>query len=156
VPARGARDPAQRTRYPHLVEGVTERERRIAEFLARLAIAERIARGELPVRRATIDTANERLVPAPYPCAPLPTPDAAPRRTLQRAIAPSQHGSSMTLTVLPSTETSTLNVTGCRHAQNNTAQQSHTKTQRINSGQTLKFPSVIYTHATKDSKLCIE
>ncbi len=76
MPARGARDPAQRTRYPHLVEGVTERERRIAEFLARLAIAERIARGELPVRRATIDTANERLVPAPYPCAPSrhPTP----------------------------------------------------------------------------------
>ena len=28
-------------------------------------IAERIARGELQVRRATIDTANERLVPAP-------------------------------------------------------------------------------------------
>ncbi len=62
---RVARAPEQRSHYPHLVEGVAERERRIAEFLARPAIAERIARGELQVRRATIDTANERLVPAP-------------------------------------------------------------------------------------------
>lgn len=61
---RAAADPAQRARYPHIAEGVSERERRIQEFLARPAIAERIAAGELQVRRATIDTANERLLPA--------------------------------------------------------------------------------------------
>lgn len=60
---RAAGDPAARARYPHLIEGVTERERRIREFLARPAIAARIAAGELVVRRAVIDTANERLTP---------------------------------------------------------------------------------------------
>ncbi len=61
---RAAADPTQRALYPHLSEGVSERERRIQEFLARPAIASRIAEGELQVQRATIDTANERLIPA--------------------------------------------------------------------------------------------
>jgi len=60
---RAAADPAQRARYPHLAEGVAERERRVAEFLARPAIAARVAAGELMVRRAVIDTANERITP---------------------------------------------------------------------------------------------
>ncbi|MFO0610302.1 MAG: carbonic anhydrase [Polyangiales bacterium] len=60
---RAAADPAQRARYPHLTEGVAERERRVGEFLARPAIAARIAAGELLVRRAVIDTANERITP---------------------------------------------------------------------------------------------
>ncbi len=59
---RAAGDAAQRARYPELTGGVAERERRIREFLARPFIAEKIAHGELMVRRATIDTANERLV----------------------------------------------------------------------------------------------
>ncbi len=58
---RVARDPERRGLYPHLVEGVTERERRVQEFLARPAIASRIARGELMVRRVEIDTHDEHL-----------------------------------------------------------------------------------------------
>lgn len=62
---RAAASPSLSAQFPRLTEGVRERERRIAEFLARPLIAEHIARGELQVRRAQIDTASEQLVPAP-------------------------------------------------------------------------------------------
>jgi hypothetical protein len=62
---RAAADASQRGLYPQLTAGVFEREARIREFLARPAIAERIARGELMVRRARIDTENGHLTPTP-------------------------------------------------------------------------------------------
>jgi carbonic anhydrase len=62
---RMAADPSLRARYPNLASAVDERERRDAELLARPAIASRIAAGQLRVRRARIDTASEKLIPAP-------------------------------------------------------------------------------------------
>ncbi|MEZ4391109.1 MAG: carbonic anhydrase [Polyangiales bacterium] len=60
---RAAGDPAQRALYPQLSAGVDEREARIREFMARPAIAERVRRGELMVRRALIHTETGRLTP---------------------------------------------------------------------------------------------
>lgn len=62
---RAANDPAQRALYPDLTAGVTERDARIREFMARPAIAERIQRGELVVRRALIHTENGRMTALP-------------------------------------------------------------------------------------------
>lgn len=62
---RAANDPAQRALYPRLVAGVDEREARIREFMARPAIAERVRRGELLVRRALIHTETGHLTPRP-------------------------------------------------------------------------------------------
>ncbi len=58
-----AASPATRARYPALADGVDERERRIAEFLARPAIAARVRSGALLVRRAQIDTHTGALHP---------------------------------------------------------------------------------------------
>lgn len=52
-----------RERYPALVRAVDEREARFEEFLARPAIASRLAAGELVVEVARVDTATDRLVP---------------------------------------------------------------------------------------------
>jgi len=60
---RVAASPADRARYPALASAVDERERRIAEFLARPAIAARVRTGELLVRRAEIDTRTGTLHP---------------------------------------------------------------------------------------------
>lgn len=56
-----AANPALRARYPALTKAVDDREARIAELLARPAIAERIAKGELAVKRMNIDTMTEQL-----------------------------------------------------------------------------------------------
>lgn len=56
-----AANPALRERYPALTSAVDVREARIAELLARPAIAERIAKGELAVKRMNIDTMTEQL-----------------------------------------------------------------------------------------------
>ena len=60
---KAASAPETRERYPALAHAVDEREARFEEFLARPAIAERIAAGELVVKIADIDTATDRLVP---------------------------------------------------------------------------------------------
>lgn len=60
---RVAADPATRAQYPALSAAVEERERRIAEFLARPAIAARVRAGQLIVRRAEIDTRSGALRP---------------------------------------------------------------------------------------------
>jgi carbonic anhydrase len=58
-----AADPVKRKLYPALSEAVDERERRVAEFLARPMIAQKIATGELLVKRMNIDTSSEELLP---------------------------------------------------------------------------------------------
>ncbi|MCB9878586.1 MAG: hypothetical protein H6835_13395 [Planctomycetes bacterium] len=50
-------------RYPALVKAVFDRDLRVQQLLSRPAIAERIARGELAVKRMNIDTMTEELRP---------------------------------------------------------------------------------------------
>lgn len=50
--------------FPALSQAVHKREERFKELLERPLIAERIASGELLVKRYTIDTGNDRLIPA--------------------------------------------------------------------------------------------
>lgn len=52
-----------RQRFPALTRAVAERGDRIREFLARPAIAERIAAGTLAVKMVNIDTMTEKLLP---------------------------------------------------------------------------------------------
>lgn len=72
---KAAKNPEARAKYPALVAAVDERDQKTAEFLARPAIAERIASGTLIVKQLDIDTANEHLVehadaPAEHAAAP--------------------------------------------------------------------------------------
>lgn len=62
-----AADPVARKKYPSLSTAVDEREQRIAELLARPAIAAKIKSGELLVKRMNIDTMTEELLPLPAP-----------------------------------------------------------------------------------------
>lgn len=64
---KAAADPARRARFPHLVAAVDEREQRVREFLARPAIAERIADGRLLVKQHAIDTSTEHLLEGAAP-----------------------------------------------------------------------------------------
>ncbi len=57
-----AADPSKRERYPALSAAVDEREQRFDEFLKRPAIAARIARGELIVKRLLVETPTEHFV----------------------------------------------------------------------------------------------
>lgn len=59
---KAAADPEKRKAFPALTKAVDERDQRVAEFLARPAIAERIARGQLLVKRLIIDTSTDHLV----------------------------------------------------------------------------------------------
>ena len=59
---KAARDPKMREAYPALTTSVDERDQRTAEFLARPAIASRIANGQLLVKTMTIDTRSDHLV----------------------------------------------------------------------------------------------
>jgi carbonic anhydrase len=59
---KAAADPEKRAKYPTLTKLVDEREQRIAEFLARPLIAERIAKGELLVKNVVIDTKSDHLL----------------------------------------------------------------------------------------------
>ena len=54
---------ALRPRYPALAKAVDEREQRISEFLARPAVAARIASGKLAVKLINIDTMTEKMLP---------------------------------------------------------------------------------------------
>jgi hypothetical protein len=56
---KAASTPAKRERFPALARAVDEREARFAEFLARPAIATRIADGRLGVKRVEIETETE-------------------------------------------------------------------------------------------------
>lgn len=58
-----AASPEKRSRYPALTRAVDERNRRVEEFLARPAIAEKIKTGNLMVKQMNIDTLTERLIP---------------------------------------------------------------------------------------------
>lgn len=60
---RVAAEEGLRRRFPVLSAAVMAREAQIAQMLARPAFAERLARGELAVRRVDIDTLTERLQP---------------------------------------------------------------------------------------------
>lgn len=59
-----AKDPEKRKLYPALAAAIDEREQRIAELLARPAIAAKIKSGELLVKRMHIDTPTEELLSA--------------------------------------------------------------------------------------------
>jgi hypothetical protein len=58
---KAAKDPASREKYPELVKSVDERDERMKEFLARPAIAAKIASGDLLIKELLIDTSTERL-----------------------------------------------------------------------------------------------
>lgn len=59
---KAAADPEKRKLYPALTKSVDERDQRLAEFLARPVIAERIAKGQLLVKNAVIDTKSDHLI----------------------------------------------------------------------------------------------
>jgi len=89
-----AADPVARKQYPNLSAAVDEREKRIAELLARPAIAAKIKSGELLVKRMNIDTMTEELLPLPVAAAASTAPTAstpvAPKdsSTVVPAVAP--------------------------------------------------------------------
>jgi carbonic anhydrase len=63
-----AADPEKRKAYPALIAAVEERDMRVAQFLARPVIADRISKGELLVKNLVIDTRSDHLItemPAP-------------------------------------------------------------------------------------------
>lgn len=72
---KAAKNPEARAKYPALVAAVDERDQKVSEFLARPAIAERIASGKLIVKQLDIDTANEHL--AEHSNAPVPAEEHA-------------------------------------------------------------------------------
>ena len=59
---RAAASQEQRQQYPALVQAIGERETRLAGFLARRVIAERLAAGKLAVKLVNIDTMTERMI----------------------------------------------------------------------------------------------
>lgn len=71
-----AADPSRRGAFPALTAAVEERERRVAQFLSRPVIAERIADGRLLVKQMVIDTKTDQLIseePKTAPHSELPT-----------------------------------------------------------------------------------
>ncbi|MDP1830266.1 MAG: carbonic anhydrase [Archangium sp.] len=59
---KAAGDPAMQAQYPTLTRGVLERDQRVAEFLARPLVAERISSGALLVKQVVIETGSEHLL----------------------------------------------------------------------------------------------
>src|SRR5690606_38467788 len=57
-----ARDPSRRNTFPALTAAVVEHDRRVAQFLSRPVIAERIGDGRLLVKRMVIDTNTDHLI----------------------------------------------------------------------------------------------
>lgn len=62
---KAAADPERSKLYPALMRSLSERDARLREFLARPAIARRIADGQLLVKTLLIDTATDRLTEVP-------------------------------------------------------------------------------------------
>ena len=60
---KAAASPDMRQRFPALAKAVDEREQRTKEFLARPAIASKIAAGKLAVKLINIDTMTEKMLP---------------------------------------------------------------------------------------------
>ena len=60
---KAAASPDMRQRFPALANAVDEREQRIKEFMARPAIASKIAEGKLAVKLIHIDTMTEKMLP---------------------------------------------------------------------------------------------
>ena len=60
---KAAASPELRQRYPALAKAIDEREQRIAELLARPAIASKIAAGTLAAKLINIDTMTEKMLP---------------------------------------------------------------------------------------------
>ncbi len=58
-----AADPARRPQFPELAKAIDERDARFAEFMARPLVRERMAHGELLVKRINLDTQTERASP---------------------------------------------------------------------------------------------
>jgi len=59
---KAAKDPVRRAAFPHLVDSVDRRDERVAEFLARPLIKQRIQEGKLLVKELVIDTSADHLV----------------------------------------------------------------------------------------------
>jgi hypothetical protein len=59
---KAAADPVTREKYPALTAALDERDQRLKEFLARPAIAARIAKGQLLVKHVLIETTTEHFV----------------------------------------------------------------------------------------------
>lgn len=72
---RVAATPVRRAQFPRLAEAVDQRQQRVAEFLQRPLIAEKLAKGELLVKEMYVDTSTEQLIEGTPPAAP---PAAAP------------------------------------------------------------------------------
>lgn len=64
---KAAADPEARRLYPALAKGVDERDRSVAELLARPLIADRIAKGELLVKEVLIDTHSDHMLTSNAP-----------------------------------------------------------------------------------------
>lgn len=58
-----AASPGRRDSFPQIVSLLDQRERLLAEFKARPVIRDAIARGDLAIYRARIDTSTDRLIP---------------------------------------------------------------------------------------------
>jgi carbonic anhydrase len=86
---KAAKDPAKRAAFPTLVAAVDEREQRVAEFLDRPLIKERIAQGQLLVKQLVIDTTEDLLVTSFSEAKPVPA--AAPAHHEGAAPAPEAH-----------------------------------------------------------------
>lgn len=69
---KAAADPEKRWAFPALTSSVDNRDKRVAEFLARPIIAERIAKGTLLVKNLWIDTTSDHLVTKPTVLPPAP------------------------------------------------------------------------------------
>lgn len=72
-----AADPEMRAQFPRLSVAVDERSARVAEFLKRPLIAERLASGELLVEQLFVDTRSDHLVAEEPPPPPVPAEAAA-------------------------------------------------------------------------------
>lgn len=72
-----AASPEKRAQFPALSEAVDKRAERVAEFLKRPLIAEKIAKGELIVKEMFVDTQNEHLIEGQPPAAAAPAVEHA-------------------------------------------------------------------------------
>lgn len=72
-----AKDASKRSIYPALVKAVEERDLKVKEFLARPAVAAKIASGQLLVKEMLVDTATTHLEPLPPSAAVPPAPEAS-------------------------------------------------------------------------------
>lgn len=89
-----AADPVQRARFPSLVASLDQRQAHVRDFLARPAIAQKLAAGQLLVKQYVIETDTEHLVEEPLPVqVPVAAQPSAPASAAPSAsAAPAQPG----------------------------------------------------------------